>query len=55
MCRHHQVVFDRLLAAFGALQKQVASMTRDREVQKGRIVELEGRFLPTSPVRPLPG
>ena len=54
MCQRRQAVFNRLLAAFGALQKQVAKLTRDKEAQQTRISELEGEFLPAFTVQPLP-
>ena len=55
MCQRRQAIFNRLLAAFGALQKQVAKLTRDKEAQQTRISELEGESLPSFSVRPLPG
>ena len=54
VCQRRQAIFNRLLAAFGALQKQVTKLTRDKEVQQTRISELEGEFLLASTVRLLP-
>ena len=54
MCQRRQNVFNRLLAAFEAPQKQVAKLTRDKETQQIRISELEGKSLPSFSVRPLP-
>ena len=52
--RRRQVVFDRLLAAFGILRKKVADLERTKEVQGARIAELEGMLLPSSSIRYLP-
>ena len=55
VCRRRQAVFDRLLAAYGVLQKRVAGLRRDKEAQDARLAELEGKSLPISFVRQLPG
>ena len=55
MCRRRQLVFDRLLAAYGVLQKRVADLRRTKETQDTRLAELEGMPPPISFIRTLPG
>ena len=54
VCQRSQVIFDRLLAAYGILRRKVADLERTKEVQDARIAELEGLFLPSSSIRRLP-
>ena len=55
VCRRRHLVFDRLLAAYGVLQKRVADLRRTKEVQDTRLAELEGMPPPILFIRPLPG
>ena len=55
VCQRRQLLFDRLLAAYGILQRKVADLRRTKEVQDTRLAELEGMPPLILSVRHLPG